>query len=122
MEDRRHEYNDAKTGITDGKWLAIFIRDDTGAIRAGLSGWTWGGCCAIRYLWVHEDLRGRGYGTKLMEAAEQEASARGCYQVLLDTHSFQAPEFYQNLGYEVFGVLDDYPRHHKNYYLRKRLT
>ena len=122
MEDRRHEYNDAPTGITDGKWLAIFIRDDTGAIRAGLSGWTWGGCCAIRYLWVHEDLRGRGYGTKLMEAAEQEASARGCYQVLLDTHSFQAPEFYQNLGYEVFGVLDDYPRHHKNYYLRKRLT
>lgn len=121
LEDRLHEYNDAKTGITDGKWLAIFIRDDTGAIWAGLSGWAWGGCCSIRYLWVHEDLRGRGYGTKLMQSAEQEASVRGCHQILLDTHSFQAPEFYQKRGYEVLGVLDDYPRHHKNYYLRKRL-
>jgi ribosomal protein S18 acetylase RimI-like enzyme len=70
---------------------------------------------------VHEDLRGRGYGTQLIEAAEQEASAQGGYQVLLDTHSFQAPEFYQKLGYEVFGVLDGYPRHHRHYDLRKHL-
>src|SRR5262245_26998921 len=90
-------------------------------IQAGLAGWTWGGCCYIRYLWVHADLRGQGYGTRLMQAAEQEAAARGCHQVLLDTHSFQAPAFYQHLGYEVFAVLDEYPRHHQNYYLRKRL-
>ena len=121
LEDRLHEYNDAQTGITDGKWLAIFIRDDMGVIQAGISGWTWGGCCYIRYLWVHDDLRSQGYGTKLMQATEQEASTRGCHQILFDTHSFQAPEFYQRLGYEVFGVLDDYPLHHKNYYLRKRL-
>jgi len=31
LEDRLHEYNGAKTGMMDGKWLAIFIRDDTGA-------------------------------------------------------------------------------------------
>jgi len=121
LEDRLHEYNDAKTGMMDGKWLAIFIRDDTGAIRAGLSGWTWGGCCYLRYLWLHKDLRGQGYGTKLMRSAEQEASVRDCHQILLDTHSFQAPEFYLKLGDEVFGLLEDYPRHHKNYYLRKHL-
>lgn len=122
LEERLHEYNDAQTGITDGKGLAIFLRDDWSVIRAGLSGWTWGGCCYIRSLWVHEDLRGQGYGTQLMQAAEHEASARGCHQILLDTHSFQAPEFYQRLGYEVFGVLEEYPRHHRNYYLRKRLA
>src|SRR5215831_6203706 len=121
LEDRLHEYNDAQTGITDGQLLALFIRAAQHTIQAGLAGWTWGGCCYIRYLWVHADLRGQGYGTRLMQAAEQEAAARGCHQVLLDTHSFQAPAFYQHLGYEVFAVLDEYPRHHQNYYLRKRL-
>jgi ribosomal protein S18 acetylase RimI-like enzyme len=38
-----------------------------------------------------------------------------------DPTGFQAPEFYQKLGYEVLGVLEDYPRHHKNYSLRKHL-
>src|SRR5215510_6481602 len=66
LEDRLHEYNDAQTGITDGQSLALFIRDDQHAIQAGLAGWTWGGCCYIRYLWVHADLRGQGYGTRLM--------------------------------------------------------
>jgi GNAT superfamily N-acetyltransferase len=70
---------------------------------------------------VHEDLRGQGYGTKLMQSAEQEASVRGCHQILLDTHRFQVPEFYQKRGYEVFGVRDDYPRHLKNDFLRKHL-
>jgi GNAT superfamily N-acetyltransferase len=111
LEDRLHEYNDTQTGIKDGQSLAPFIRDDQHAIRAGLSGWTWGGCHYMRYLWVHEDLRGQGYGTHLMQAAEQEAATRGCHQVLLDTHSFQAPAFYQTLGYEVCAVLDDYCGH-----------
>jgi hypothetical protein len=40
---------------------------------------------------------------------------------VLDSYSFEAPGFYQKQGYEVFAVLDDHPRHHRNYYLRKRL-
>ncbi len=39
----------------------------------------------------------------------------------LDSYNFQAPRFYQKLGYEVFAVLEDHPQHHRNYYLRKRL-
>jgi hypothetical protein len=58
LEDRLHEYNEAQTGMTDGQLLALFIRDAQHTIQAGLAGWTWGGCCYIRYLWVHADLRG----------------------------------------------------------------
>jgi len=71
---------------------------------------------------VREDFRKQGYGGALMESAESEAIARGCSLIVLDTHSFQAPRFYQRLGYEIIGSHPDYPRGHQKHYLRKRLS
>jgi ribosomal protein S18 acetylase RimI-like enzyme len=122
LEDRINEFNVEETGIDDGQLLAIFLRNEQGEIMAGLFGWSWGGCCEIRYLWVHRSWRNQGYGRKLLLAAEQEALARGCGQVVLDTHNFQAPEFYQKLGYEIIGRHEDYPRQYRKYYLRKELV
>ena len=121
LEDRLYEYNVVQIGVDDGQWLAIFMRDDQQTIQAGLEGWTWCGSCYIRTVWVHQDIRGQGLGTKLLQAAEQEAIARGCQQITLESFSFQAPGFYQKLGYEVFAVLDEHPRSHQHYYLRKWL-
>lgn len=42
LEDRLYDYNVEQTGFDDGKWLTIFVRDDTGVIVAGIHGWTWG--------------------------------------------------------------------------------
>ena len=121
LEDRINEFNAAVTGIRDGAGVAFLIRDDHDAIVAGLSGWTWDGCLYVEYLWVREDRRGRGYGTRLLAAAEDEARTRGCHQAALTTHSFQAPDFYRRLGYEVYGTLDDYPTGHRQLHLKKRL-
>ena len=121
LEDCLYAYNVKQTGVNDGQWLAIFIRDEQQTIRAGVEGWTWCGSCYLRSVWVHEDWRGQGVGTKLLHAVEQEARARGCQQIILDSYSFQAPGFYQKLGFEVFAVLEDHPRQHRNFYLRKRL-
>ncbi len=41
--------------------------------------------------------------------------------MILDSYNCQAPGFYQKHGYEVLVVFEDHPRHHRNYYLRKRL-
>lgn len=121
LDDRINEYNVKQTGINDGKILSYFVHDETGAIVAGLYGWTWGGCCEVRYLWVQHDYRDRGYGKALMQAAENEAIARRCHQIVLDTHSFQAPQFYQSLGFEIIGTHADYPHGHQKHYLKKAL-
>jgi len=121
LEDRIYEFNSAKTGLTDGEWLALFVRDETGQIVAGISGAVWGACLEIRQFWVEESRRSQGLGTRLLEAAEQEGRTRGCTQVVLMTFSFQAPAFYAKRGFEVVATLDDHPRGHQNLLLRKRL-
>jgi N-acetylglutamate synthase-like GNAT family acetyltransferase len=121
LEDRIYEFNSSVTRITDGEWLAIFVRDDTGQVIAGICGNTWGGCCEIRQFWVEESQRGRGLGTKLLAAAEYEARRRGCKQIFLMTFTFQAPGFYAKRGFETIASVDDYPLGHQNLLLRKRL-
>jgi len=122
LEDRLYDFNVVATGISDGRALAIFVHGEDGNIRAGLSGHTWGRCCEIKQIWVQESLRGQGLGSALMEAAETEARKRDCRQILLTTHSFQAPEFYTRLGFEVLASVPDYPEGHQHFLLRKRLV
>jgi GNAT superfamily N-acetyltransferase len=121
LDDRIYEYNVAQTGISDARLLAIILRDPDHNITAGLYGWTWGECCEVKTLWVHEGWRGQGLGTRLMAAAEAEARRRGATQIVLSTHSFQAPDFYCRLGFEPIGQVEDYPLGHRSIYLKKRL-
>ena len=121
LEERLYDFNVSATGIDDGQWLAIFVRDEQRRIVAGIAGNTWGGCCEIRQLWVDESLRGHGLGKRLLLAAETEARRRSCTQIVLSTHSFQAPKFYEKFGFQVVAAVDDYPRGHRQIYLRKRL-
>ena len=121
LEDRLYEFNSSVTRITDGEWLAIFVRDDTGRVIAGICGNTWGGCCEIRQFWVEEAQRDLGLGTKLLAAAENEARRRGCNQIFLMTFTFQAPRFYAKRGFQTIASVDDYPRGHQTLLLRKHL-
>jgi ribosomal protein S18 acetylase RimI-like enzyme len=75
----------------------------------------------LRQFWVDESRRHRGLGTRLFEAAEQEARRRGCTQIVLMTFSFQAPAFYERHGFEVVATIDNHPRGHHNLLMRKRL-
>jgi GNAT superfamily N-acetyltransferase len=122
LEDRIYEFNSAATGIMDGQWLAIFVRDEDDRIIAGICGNTWGGCAEIRQFWVEEARRKQGLGTRLLAAAEQEARRRACSHMILMTFSFQAPDFYARHGFEVIAVVDDHPRGHTNLLLRKPLV
>lgn len=122
LEKRIDEFNMSSTGIRDARLLSITVRGRDENIVAGLYGWTWGGCCEVKTFWVHEQWRGRGIGTRVLRAAETEAMARGATQMVLSTHSFQAPEFYRRFGFSVVGQVDDYPIGPQSIYMCKRLT
>ena len=97
-------YNDAITGYADRQPLHVILRDpDTGAILGGISGRTSLGLLFLDLVYVPESLRGQDLGTRMMVLAEEEARRRGCRSGVLYTISFQAPAFYQRLGWRVFG-------------------
>ena len=122
LEDRLYECNASATGIGDGRSLGVFLRDEAGSIVAGAAGHTWGETCELRQVWVAASFRGSGLGRRLIAEAEAEALRRGCQQLVLTTHSFQAPEFYRKLGFEVVSELAGYPRGHSQVVLRKPLS
>jgi GNAT superfamily N-acetyltransferase len=122
MEDRLYEFNAATTGISDGIGLALTVRDERGRVLAAAVGHTWGGTCELKILWVEEPLRRQGLGHTLLLRTIAEAEARGCSQLLLSTHSFQAPRFYAKFGFRELFRLNDYPRGHAEIWLLRELT
>ena len=109
------------TGLRDGAALCFTISDDAGDIVAAVAGYTWGGYGEIRQLFVMEPFRGKGYGTALLKAAEDEAQRRGCFHLLVTTYSFQAPEFYRRHGFDEIGRIEGLPHGHARISLMKTL-
>ena len=85
--------------------------------RSTAFGWLY-----IELLFIPEDRRAGGLGTRLMRRAEEEAIKRGCHHAWLDTFNFQARGFYEKLGYRVFGTLENYPVGHSRLFMTKSLA
>ncbi len=114
-------FNVAVTGLSYYNPVALFLKDDRGAVLGGALGHVWGGWLDLATLWVIEPLRGHGHGGRLLEAAEEEARTQGCRGVYLTTFSFQAKDFYERHGYEVIADVPDYPAGHTYHVLTKNL-
>jgi ribosomal protein S18 acetylase RimI-like enzyme len=84
------------------------MRQD-GRVVGGAYGDTHYGWLYLSLLWVDEPLRASGWGRRLVEDFEAEGVARGCHSSWVDTYGFQAPDFYERLGYQEFGRLKDFP-------------
>ncbi len=116
-----YDFNKKIVGDDGHTPLNIVEYDDQGNIIGGILGGTYWGWMYIDILWVQEDYRHKGIGSKLLTEAEKEAVRRGCHHVHLDTMSWQAPEFYKKQGYEVIGILPDIPSGNQKYLLMKAL-
>lgn len=99
--------------------LNIFVKDDNGKLLGGLLGITYWGWLYVDSLIIDESQRGTGLGSKILKQAEEEAVRRGCRGVHLDTHDFQAREFYESRGYGVSSSMPDLPVGYSKYQLMK---
>ncbi|MEU6114109.1 GNAT family N-acetyltransferase [Streptomyces sp. NPDC047117] len=122
LGDRLTEFNNAATGVDEETDFSVRVTGADGETIGGLTGWTWGDLGHIELLWVHEDHRHAGWGTRLLQAAEAEARRRGCARMTVSSYSFQAPDFYARHGYRETGRLPGVPGGHEDVYFLKELS
>ncbi|OED40742.1 hypothetical protein AB833_11870 [Chromatiales bacterium (ex Bugula neritina AB1)] len=115
------EYNLQFVGRSK-RHYTVAVKDSAGGLIGGaecVSAWQW---MMVENVYVVEQHRKNGVGTRLMSMVESEARNRQCTGICLDTFTFQARGFYEKLGYEIFGELPDFPAGVHRYYLRKLLA
>ena len=99
IRDAYKDFTETQIGKEERREIAFFIRGGQGAVVGGVKGgygnygWLW-----IELLWVSEEVRGKGYGAKLMANIEEEAKKSGCTNAYLNSFSFQAVGFYKKIG------------------------
>ena len=121
IREALYQFNNERVGEDSHTPLNIVEYDTNGNIIGGILCGTYWGWMYVDILWVHENHRHKGIGSKLLREAEKEASSRGCHHVHLDTMSWQAPDFYKKFGYDVIGILPDIPNGNQKYLLMKAL-
>lgn len=92
------------------KPLAIMQRNAQGELEGGLEGkffWDW---LYVDLMWVKPDLRGHGLGGTLLTEAERQAQSEHCTGIYLWTADFNAPGFYEKMGYTRYVSLPDFPK------------
>ena len=114
-------YNRSNREPSKSEPLNIYLEDEEGNLVAGMVAETFGNWLEIEYLYVSDDLRGQGIGSKILKMAERESKERGCKYSFVDTFNFQAPKFYKKHGYKEVFALKEYPYTGERYYYTKEL-
>ena len=114
-------YNRSKREPSKSEPLNIYLEDEQGNLKAGMVAETFGNWLEIEYLYVSDDLRGQGIGSKILKMAERESKERGCKYSFVDTFNFQAPKFYEKHSYKEVFALKNYPYTGERYYYTKEL-
>ena len=60
-------YNRSKREEAESEQLNLYVEDEKGNLLAGLIAETFGNWLEIEYLFVKEELRGQGIGSKLLQ-------------------------------------------------------
>lgn len=96
---------------------------DGDKLIGGISGWIkasyW---LYVDLLYVDGEYRGKDLATTLMKKAEEFAIKNNLIGITVETWSFQAKEFYEKQGYEIYGKIENSPPGEVEYLLKKELV
>lgn len=98
-----------------------FSLKDGKIVKGGMKASCVGTHFFISWLYVDASVRKQGWGKKLMEAAELDALKRNCQKIFVDTMSFQAPDFYEALGFKMCARITDFYEGHDRIFFQKKL-
>ena len=91
--------------------LNVYLRDTDSSLIGALTGATFFGAYAIRWLWVHDNYRHQGYAREMLKRGIQVAIKRGCTFAYGDTWETQgAHTLYDKLGAEVIMRMENFPQ------------
>lgn len=102
------DFNETYLGPAKRMPLTVLVRDENGALLAGINGMTAWGWLYVQRLWVSDSERGKGLAGKMLAAAEAEARERGCKGAYIDTINPVALKSYKRQGYSEYGVIKQF--------------
>jgi GNAT superfamily N-acetyltransferase len=114
-------FNEAQAGPRNVREFAYHVRSESKDLLGGLLAHTHFNHLFVSAIFVDQRFRRHGIGRELMRRAEALALEQGCDAIYLDTFDYQAPMFYEKLGFKVFGKLENYPPPHQRSFLVKRI-
>ena len=103
-------YNLEQAGPFHYKRTVLTVRDGKKRLLGGLIMQSYWRESYVELLWLSARARRLGLGRQLMQEAERRARRRGSLLMHLNTYSFQAPGFYEKLGFRRFGGMAGSPR------------
>jgi GNAT superfamily N-acetyltransferase len=125
IQERLDRHNMAETGgRSDDPGVAfnVTVANPDGAVVGGINVSTKLNVMFLEVFWVDDAFRDRGLGGRILLEAERIGRDAGCIASQTWTFSFQAPGFYEKLGYKPIGVFDGYPNGITEHILMKRLV
>ena len=122
ISDSLQDFNTEAAGYADKRDLAVLIQDPvTNETLGGALGRTTYGLLFLDLFHLPKTLRGQGLGTKVLQTFEDEGRRRGCRTAMLYTISFQAPAFYERMGWRRFGEIPCEPTGTSRIFMTKEL-
>lgn len=91
------QFADQEVGLVRD-YAGIFCYD-ADKVMGGVTAHLIGGSLTIKLLWVHQDYRGQSIASNLMKQMQSYGIEKGCLAAFVDTMSYQAPKFYEKIGY-----------------------